>query len=84
MMYKAFVDQWIDNKFSVKDSNYLITLHYHADVSLSLQLTLTSSHDPPESSVVLLNPQQLKLFLLFSVYSKASAGNAELNQEQKE
>ncbi|KYM97201.1 hypothetical protein ALC62_12147 [Cyphomyrmex costatus] len=24
------------------------------------------------------------LFLLFSVYSKASAGNAELNQEQKE
>lgn len=51
--------RWTDNKPSVKDSSYF-TIITQTSFFL-LQLTLTSSQDTPDSSVVLLNPQQLKV-----------------------
>lgn len=51
--------RWTDNKPSVKDSSYF-TIITRTSFFLP-QLTLTSSQDTPESSVVLLNPQQLKV-----------------------
>lgn len=51
--------RWTDNKPSVKDSSYFTII---TQTSFFLpQLTLTSSQDTPDSSVVLLNPQQLKV-----------------------
>lgn len=51
--------RWTDNKPSAKDSSYFTII---TQTSFFLpQLTLTSSQDTPDSSVVLLNPQQLKV-----------------------
>lgn len=52
--------RWTDNKPSVKDSSYF-TIITQASFLFLPQLTLTSSQDTPDSSVVLLNPQQLKV-----------------------
>lgn len=51
--------RWTDNKPSAKDASYFTII---TQTSFFLpQLTLTSSQDTPDSSVVLLNPQQLKV-----------------------